>query len=220
MVTVTLDKLHRQLNLEGIIITYGNASTPAISSQMASEIETMWNEPGSIVLLDQVSFAVNFKMGFRWEPDIAPETIMGNLDPSLNFYRIEEFAYGNISFVDGLGSNTGYFKLENLYQGSTTAAHEFGHGLGLDHPQHLDIRGKGRPGIMYPRGTWVDPPFQYDSAAEPGAPGGTMHPMHRRVLPKDIAGLRLEKIRYKKGSTVLGNFSSVYHPDHAHLPLS
>lgn len=82
----------------------------------------------------------------------------------------------NISFVDGLNSNTGYFLLDNLLNGSTTAAHEFGHTLGLDHPHNLDIRGKGVPGIMYPRGTIVDPPYQYDPNAAPGKPGGTMNP--------------------------------------------
>jgi hypothetical protein len=117
--------------------------------------------------------------------------------------------------VDGLGSNTGYFKLENLYSGSTTAAHEFGHGLGLDHPAELDIRGKGRPGIMYPRGTWVDPPFQYDSTALPGAPGGTMHPMHRRVLGTDIKLLKLHRLGFSHGVAPLGGFTSVFHPDHA-----
>ena len=219
MVTVELDLIQKQIILRAKIITYGNASTEELTALQAQEIEMLWNEPRAIVIIDKVSFTVSFRISHEWLPDITHEAIIANTDPSLNFYRIEEYAYGNISFVDGIGSNTGYFKLENLYPGSTTAAHEFGHGLGLDHPQELDIRGQGRPGIMYPRGTWVDPAYQYDSNAIPGAPGGTMHPMHRRVLTSDIALLRLEKLRYRQGKAILGEFTSVYHPDHASIPL-
>jgi hypothetical protein len=219
MVTVELDLFQKQIILQGKIITYGNASTQELTALQAQEIEMLWNEPRTIILFDKVPFTVNFRISHQWIPDISMETILANTDPSLNFYRIEEFAYGNISFVDGLGSNTGYFKLENLYAGSTTAAHEFGHGLGLDHPEELDIRGKGRPGIMYPRGTWVDPEFQYDSNAIPGAPGGTMHPMNRRVLASDIASLHIEKLRFRQGRAILGEFTSVYHQDHSTIPL-
>lgn len=217
MVIAELDTFHKQLNLLATIITYGNAANPALTALQAEEIEILWNEPGGRILLDNIPYNINFRISHECQPNILPEAIISNINPSLNFYRIEEFALGNISFVDGLGSNTGYFKLENLYAGSTTAAHEFGHGLGLDHPEELDIRGMGRPGIMYPRGTWVDPEFQYDPGALPGAPGGTMHPMHRRVLPHDIRSLHLERLRFLDGRSILGDFSSVYHPDHSSL---
>lgn len=219
MVTAEIDPIQKQIILQARIITYGNASTEELTAMQAQEIEMLWNEPKTIIVFDRVPFTVNFRIGHEWIPDISPVDIMSNTNPSLNFYRIEEFAYGNISFVDGIGSNTGYFKLENLYSGSTTAAHEFGHGLGLDHPSELDIRGKGRPGIMYPRGTWVDPEFQYDSNAMPGDPGGTMHPMNRRVLASDIALLQLGKIKFRQGMAMLGEFTSIYHQDHSTLPL-
>ena len=218
MVWVTRDEAMHTLLLEAVVITYGNASDPLVTRRVAEEIESMWNEPAGIVTIKQVPYSVRFRIEPRWMPGIDPETVLANTDPRMNFFRVEEYAYGNISFVDGIGSNTGYFKLENLYAGSTTAAHEFGHGLGLDHPRQLDIRGMGRPGIMYPRGTWVDPAFQYDSTAAPGAPGGTMHPMHRRVLLSDIDGLRLGSLRFLHGKAVLGGFSNIYHPDHASLP--
>jgi hypothetical protein len=219
MVRVKLNTDMRSLTLEAIVVTYGHASNPDITSRIAGEIEQMWNEPRGTIAIRQVPHTVIFQVEGRWMPAIEPETILANTDPRMNFFRVEEYAYGNISFVDGIGSNTGYFKLENLYAGSTTAAHEFGHGLGLDHPQRLDIRGMGRPGIMYPRGTWVDPAFQYDPGAAPGAPGGTMHPMHRRVLMEDIQDLRLDRLRFLNGIAVLGEFSNVFHPDHAGLPL-
>jgi hypothetical protein len=219
MVSVVLDKIHRQMDLHATVVTYGNASSSAITRQIAEEIEVMWNEARGMVELKGVPFAVNFRIRPLWMPDLNAEVIFENTDPAINYYRIEEFVFGNISFVDGLGSNSGYFKLENLYTGSTTAAHEFGHGLGLDHPIDLDIRGKGRPGIMYPRGTWVDPAYQYDSTARPGDPGGTMHPMHRRVLSGDIKLLGLHRLDFVNGRTVLGGFSNVFHTDHAQMNI-
>jgi hypothetical protein len=218
MVRVLLDNARRQVLLEAMIITYGHAADADITGQIAEEIEIMWNEAAGSVVLEQVLFPVRFRVESSCQPGIDPYEVITNTDPRRNFFRIEEFALGNISFVDGIGSNTGYFKQENLYPGSTTAAHEFGHGLGLDHPGILDIRGQGRPGIMYPRGTWVDPAYQYDPAAAPGTPGGTMHPMHRRVRPDDIRLLGLERLRFRQGTAVLGAFSNIYHPDHASLP--
>lgn len=203
------------LTIYSHIITYGNKADAALTEQIREEIETMWNEPHGSVVLDDKTYGVQFRITAECRPDITELEVLQNLDPRNNYFRIEEYARGNISFVDGLGCNTGYFKLENLYQGSTTAAHEYGHTLGLDHPKELDIRGQGVPGIMYPRGTLVDPPYQYDPAKPAGATGGTMHPMHRRVRPQDIQLLRLHRLDFTNHKAVVGAFTNIYHWDHA-----
>jgi hypothetical protein len=206
---------HRQLIIHSNIITYGNAANPEITEQIRDEIEVMWNEPEGSLTFNGLKFNVSFKINAWFQPEITPIDIYQNLNPRNNYFRIEEYAHGNISFVDGLKCNSGYFKLENLYKGSTTAAHEYGHTLGLDHPHDLDLRGKGIPGIMYPRGTLVDLQFQYDATKQAGVPGGTMHPMHRRVLQSDIENLKLHKLSFNQGKAVIGDFTSVYHTDHA-----
>jgi hypothetical protein len=78
----------------------------------------------------------------------------------------------------------------------------------------LDIRGKGVPGIMYPRGTLVDPQYQYDPSRPAGVTGGTMHPMYRKVLPSDIHLLRINKLRFSNNRAIIGEFSNVYHWSH------
>lgn len=203
------------LTIYSHIITYGNAATPPLTQMIRDEIETMWNEPGGSLMFDGLMFKVVFRISALYNPNILDIDIYQNLDPRNNYFRIEEFAHGNISFVDGLGCNSGYFKLENLYSGSTTAAHEYGHTLGLEHPDDLDIRGKGVPGIMYPRGTLVDPQYQYEPDKPAGTKGGTLHPMYRKVLKEDISNLNLHKLRFENNKAILGEFTNIWHPDHA-----
>ncbi|MEO6820574.1 MAG: peptidase M10, partial [Ginsengibacter sp.] len=65
---------------------------------------------------------------------------------------------------------------------------------------------------MYPRGTIVDPAFQYDPNIPAGRTGGTMNPFTRKVKQKDIDYLRLGKLNFNEdGKAIVGNYSSVWH---------
>lgn len=214
----TVELTGKTLLIRSHIITYGNAAGTELTELMREEIETMWNEPGGQVKLQEAFYPVCFSITASYEPGITDIVIYQNLDPRNNYFRVEAFSFNHISFVDGLGCNSGYFQLDNLYKGSTTAAHEYGHTLGLEHPDDLDIRGKGVPGIMYPRGTWVDPVYQYDPAVPAGTRGGTLWPVHRKVRQEDIEQLKLHRLQYENGKAVLGAFTNIWHPNHAEMP--
>jgi len=211
---VELNIVSHRLIIRSVIHFYGDAADKELAIRIAEEIGYCWNEPKAGVKIRKERYEVYFEVEGIYTPDLPPATVWHNTNPRLNFFRIEEFSLHDISFVDGLGSNTGYFKLGNLSRHSTTAAHEYGHTLGLDHPKQLDIRGEGQPGMMYPRGTLCDPAFQYDPAASAGGPGGTLNPFTRKVLPGDIDSLRLHSLSFRRGFSMLGDFSFHYHQKH------
>ncbi len=207
-----LDMARHLLNIHATFLLYGNAASRQLAEQVSIDVSKHWNEPNGAVWINGNRYLVNFIIQGKYKPGLTDLDVIANSNPQYNYFRIEEFAAGNISYVDGINSNTGYFKLDNLLNNSTTAAHEFGHTIGLDHPDVIDIRGKGIPGIMYPRGTLVDPPFQYDPTARPGEKGGTLNPFFRKVLQKDIDDLQLHKLNFSEtGHAILGGFSSVWH---------
>jgi len=211
----SLHKSTQELIITSILYFYGDAADAPLAAQVAADIERHWNEPQARAKIRNDWYTVRFRIEGIYEPALQPETVWYNDNPCYNYFRIEEFALGNISFVDGLGSNTGYFKRDNLSQTSTTAAHEYGHTIGLPHPEDLDIRGRSAPGIMYPRGTLVDPLYQYDPNVPAGQNGGTLNPIHRKVLPGDIDDLRLPRLDFnERGLAIVGGFSSLYHEKH------
>jgi hypothetical protein len=80
------------------------------------------------------------------------------------------------------------------------------------HPVDKDLRGQGQPGMMNARGTIVDPQYQYDPNAKPGAPGGTLNPDKRQVTQQDINYLNLDKLKYDQNDKAqLGSLSNIAH---------
>lgn len=207
-----LDKHNACLRAKTII--YGRAASEELSLQIADEIESMWNAAQGKIRLGDSLYTLHFEIKGVYEPNLQAEALLHNSNPLNNFFRIETFVNGNISFVDAINCNSGFFKLDNLYKGSTTAAHEFGHTIGLVHPHQLDLRGKGVPGIMYPRGTIVDPQFQYDPNVPAGQQGGTIQPMHRKVWKEEVAMLQINLKYQLENAWVIGDFSNVWHEPH------
>lgn len=204
-----------QLYIHSVLFFYGEAASDALSVAIANDIADHWNAAKGKVRIKNMVYDVLFDIEGIWAKALTPEMVFENTNPRYNYFRLEEYTSGNISFVDGVGSNTGYFKLDNLLNNSTTAAHEYGHTIGLHHPEMLDIRGKGVPGIMYPRGTIVDAAHQYSTVAAPLAPGGTMNPLSRKVLQQDIDNLKLPRLAYNRnGFAVIGDFTNVWHEQH------
>ncbi|MBX2888635.1 MAG: peptidase M10 [Ferruginibacter sp.] len=200
-----------RLVIQAFFIFYGKAASAELSVKIADDIQKQWNKPEGVVMYKSRLLPVLFKISGIYQPFLTDIEVIANLDPRKNFFRIEEFSKYHISYVDGIGCNSGYFKLDNLLDGSTTAAHEFGHTLGLHHPKVLDIRGKGVPGIMYPRGTITDPLFQYDPKAKPLDQGGTLNPFKRVVTQRDIDMLNISKLHFENNKAIVGAFSSVFH---------
>ncbi len=210
MGTIEIDISAKLITISSNIICYGNAADYEISKHISEEIEMMWNVPNGLTTIYNADFTVKFKITAQYNSFLSAQSVLENQNPKNNYIRIEEYAKLNISSMDGIGSNTGYFQRNNLYIGSTTAAHEYGHSLGLPHPKDLNLVGKGRPGIMYPRGSLVDQEFQNDVNAQPGGPGGTLNPQHRRVMQADIDSLQLKRL-IESEIFVIGKFTNKYH---------
>ena len=61
------------------IITYGHAANPQITEQIREEIETMWNEPRTMIPLEEKKYRVVFNITAACMPQLADIDIYQNL---------------------------------------------------------------------------------------------------------------------------------------------
>ena len=178
-----------QIEIESRLYLYGSQATDGNGISIVEEIERMYNEPEVFVFTQNRRMKVIFKVSY--EVISINEAILlssKNTDFRNNFIRIESKNVLTRSFMGfGLGDNAGHWVTSDQLGISTTAAHEFGHGLGLDHPIFNDYRGTNLPPpIMAPRGSLVDPQYQWSPLAKAGEFGGTMNPIHRKVTVQEV----------------------------------
>lgn len=224
---VTIDKEARNITIEANIVLYGTSATAELAQSTAKDVQDTWNAADGRVMIDGIEYCVNFVITAEYQPTLTPAEVSANTDYKNNYIRVEETNSKGVSYMvgssSGGGSNSGYYLLKNITADkSTTEGHEMGHGWGLDiaeygtkdgHPADRDLRGQGQPGIMYARGTLVDPDYQWDPKAAAGAPGGTVNPDKRKVLQSDIDGLHLDKLTFDaNGQANLGKLTNTYIP--------
>jgi hypothetical protein len=200
------------LQIQARLVFYGSEATEEVARAIVEEINRMYNEPQAVVMVAGQPYRVYFVIEYALlSLEESKRLIMANQDFQNNFIRLEKENIITRSFMGfGLGDNAGHWIISDQLGYSTTAAHEFGHGLGLDHPARLDYRGSGTPPpIMAPRGTLVDAEYQWEPKAKAGEAGGTMKPMHRRVSVAEIEQIVKNLTFQADGRARLGRLSNM-----------
>jgi RHS repeat-associated protein len=177
-----MDNENQTITVKSTMIFYGDEADMATAEAAACEIQNMWNDANAKVTIDGVEYSVNYEIDYGVvSVDKAKEMASGNTDASVNFIRIGTNNKENRSFM--LGGNSGHWLVSDKLGTSTTAPHEYGHGLGISEHSDGDQRGSGRaPDIMSARGTQVDPQFRYN----PNKEGSTMNPIYRQVYQENV----------------------------------
>lgn len=187
IIKVQYDK--NQVVISSRLFLYGTEANQETGEMIIEEINRMYNEPNATFNLNGQRLKVFFDINYEiLSPAEALEMALMNKDYQNNFIRIEKENIITRSFMGfGLGDNSGHWLTSDNLGTSTTAAHEFGHSLGLDHPINPDFRGSSfPPPIMAARGSLVDPEYQWSPLAKAGEYGGTMNPKYRKVSIEEI----------------------------------
>lgn len=192
-----------QIKISACLLLYGSEASHDIGAQIIEEINSMYNAPAAKTTVLNQEMQVVFDISYELiSTSKAARIASMNNDYRYNFIRIESENQIRRSFMGfGLGDNSGHWLTTDQLGTSTTAAHEFGHCLGLDHPANADFRGSSSPPpIMAARGSLVDPQYQWNPLAKAGEYGGTMNPKYRKVTKEEIE-LILEGLNFEQTQT-------------------
>lgn len=203
-----------ELLVKATIHLYGTYASESLAEAIESEINRMWNHPLVVLPVKEGYYKVKFEVSVKVALSDIRELMFSNTSYEVNFVRVEEKNIVERSMMGvGLGQNSGHWLITDNLGQSTTAAHEFGHALGLPHPARLDYRNTGYPPIMAPRGTIVDAAFQWNPSVDPGMYGGTMNPKYRRVTQEEVFEVIANGQRQTDNILIIGKISNLYYDE-------
>ncbi len=196
---VVKNELNGTLDFYSNLNFSGPAATPQIAYESAAEISRLWNESRSQVFYLVGYYRVRFFISVNYHT--APIRDSGSCAD--NYITVERGDPRTSRSWYKLGGRRGVFYLTDGLGYSTTTAHEFGHGLGLDHDP-LEQIFSSIPGIMFARGTLVPRQYQWNPGSMPGAPGGSLNPRYRKVRTLDILHLDLSRLQFSGRVACMG----------------
>ena len=201
-----IDKENKTVTVTSHFYFYGSYATQAYADKAKDQIKKQWNDANGTIEIDGTEYSVVFNItGEVVSTQQAEKLAAENGDNVVNnFIRIASLSEGLKDSKGNLipssymissegspfaSSNSGLFLIEDL-QNLSTAAHEYGHGLGWfafggpDGGAHEpEKRDDSEPGIMTARGTKV--PDKYGILWQP-AGNRRIDPDKRRVLVTDV----------------------------------
>lgn len=168
----------------------GSALTDEIAEASTREIRNMWNEQIHFVEFEGKPHRVVFDIDYTLE---SPRALTHSDSCAYNYVDVRARGNAGSRSEYYLGGNKGTFYTSDNLGFSSTVAHEYGHGLGLEHNDILQEDAEV-PGIMFARGTLVKPEFRYNSEIASGAPGGTLNPKFRKVRKEDVLEINFNRV--------------------------
>jgi len=168
----------------------GPALTDEIAEASTREIRKMWNEQIHFVEFEGKPHRVVFDIDYTLDN---PRNLQNADSCAYNYVDVRDREDAGSRSVYYLGGNNGIFYTSDNLGHSSTVAHEYGHGLGLEHNEGYQEDAEV-PGIMFARGTLVKSKFRYNPKAVSGDQGGTLNPVFRKVRKEDVRQIDFNQV--------------------------